>query len=143
MVGVFYRSAIYLHNVTVSTLTSSLSKDCKDATTCMIHQLLLTSIQRLSANFVDPPTESSMPPRKRGSEDDVYETVEYKAVYELVREVEGARRYKLVEELAHDVAEKIAANFAVDEVVVRVRKQSVPLGGLIDYTEAEIHRSKT
>ena len=76
-----------------------------------------------------------------GSTDDLTKTVDYKAVYELVREMEGARNYELVEALAHDVAESILAQFAVDEVIVRVRKQSVPLGGLIDYTEAEIRRS--
>jgi len=76
-----------------------------------------------------------------GSTDDLSKTVDYKAVYELVREIEGGRNYELVEALAHDVAESIIAQFAVDEVVVRVRKQSVPLGGLIDYTEAEIRRS--
>jgi len=76
-----------------------------------------------------------------GSADDLTKTVDYKAVYELVREIEEARNYKLVEALGHDVAEAIIAQFAVDEVVVRVRKQSVPLGGLIDYTEAEVRRS--
>jgi len=76
-----------------------------------------------------------------GSTDDLTKTVDYKAVYKLVRQIEDARNYELVEALAHDVAESIIAQFAVDEVVVRVRKQSVPLGGLIDYTEAEIRRS--
>jgi len=76
-----------------------------------------------------------------GSTDDLSKTVDYKAVYKLVQEMEGARNYELVEALAHDVAESILAQFAVDEVIVRVRKQSVPLGGLIDYTEAEIRRS--
>ncbi len=76
-----------------------------------------------------------------GSADDLTKTVDYKAVYKLVREMESARNYELVEALAHDVAESILAQFAVDEVIVRVRKQSVPLGGLIDYTEAEIRRS--
>ncbi len=52
-------------------------------------------------------------------------TVDYKAVYKLVQKIEGARNYELVEALAHDVAEAIIAQFAVDEVVVRVRKQSV------------------
>ncbi len=78
-----------------------------------------------------------------GATDDLSQTVDYKAVYALVREVEGARNYELVEALAHDVAEGILGNFdRIEEVVVRVRKQSVPLGGLIDYTEAEIRRRK-
>ncbi len=78
-----------------------------------------------------------------GSTDDLSKTVDYKAVYELVRNVESARNYQLVEALAHDVAEGIIDSFEkVDEVVVRVRKQSVPLGGLIDHTEAEIRRHR-
>ena len=78
-----------------------------------------------------------------GATDDLSQTVDYKAVYGLVRDVESARNYELVEALAHDVAEGILDSFdKVDEVVVRVRKQSVPLGGLIDHTEAEIRRSK-
>ena len=70
-----------------------------------------------------------------GRTDDLTKTMDYKAVYDLVRTVEGRRRYQLLEALAHDVAEAVLANFAVQEVVVRARKQSVPLGGLIDYIE--------
>lgn len=77
-----------------------------------------------------------------GRTDDLTRTVDYKAVYNLVRSVESGRRYELLEALAHDVAEAILADFAIDEVVVRVRKQSVPLGGLIDHTEVEIRRKK-
>ena len=77
-----------------------------------------------------------------GRNDDLTETVDYKAVYDLVRTVERQRRYQLLEALAHDVAEAILANFAVEEVLVRARKQSVPLGGLIDHTEVEIRRSR-
>ena len=77
-----------------------------------------------------------------GQSDDLAQTVDYKAIYNLVRSIEAGRRYQLVEALAHDVAQGILANFAVEEVVVRTRKQSVPLGGLIDHTEVEIRRRR-
>lgn len=77
-----------------------------------------------------------------GCTDDLTKTVDYKAVYDLVRTVESGRRYQLLEALAHDVAQAILADFDVEEVVVRARKQSVPLGGLIDHTEVEIRRGK-
>ncbi len=64
-------------------------------------------------------------------------------MYELVREVEAGCNYKLLEALAHDVAHAVLANFAVEAVTVRARKQSVPLGGLIDHTEVEIHRTRS
>jgi len=78
--------------------------------------------------------------RRAGEGDDLSHTVDYKAVYDLVRRVHDSKSYVLLEALAHEVAEAILQHFTVDEVVVRVRKQSVPLGGLIDHTEVEIRR---
>ena len=77
-----------------------------------------------------------------GETDDLTKTIDYKAVYELAREIEMSRNYQLLEALAHDTAEAILARFPVDEVVLRARKQSVPLGGLIDFTEVEIRRTR-
>ncbi len=77
-----------------------------------------------------------------GRTDDLTQTVDYKAVYELVRRTEAERKYLLLEALAHDVAQAILRAFEVEEVTVRTRKQSVPLGGLVDYTEVEITRTR-
>ncbi len=77
-----------------------------------------------------------------GRTDDLTKTVDYKAVYELVRRIEAGRHYQLMEALAHDVAQAILAQFEVDEVTVRVRKQSVPLGGLVDHAEVEMTRRR-
>lgn len=78
--------------------------------------------------------------RPAGEADDLSKTVDYKAVYETVARVHDSRRYHLLESLAHDAAQAILESFSVDEVTVRVRKSSVPLGGLIDYSEVEITR---
>jgi dihydroneopterin aldolase len=75
-----------------------------------------------------------------GASDDLSQTVDYKAVYDLVRHAHDEQRFMLVEALAHHVAQAILQEFPVEEVVVRARKQSVPLGGLIDHTEVEIRR---
>ncbi len=76
-----------------------------------------------------------------GESDAIADTVDYKAVYELVAEVQRGNRFRLIEAFAHAVAEGILANFEIEQVTVRVRKASVPLGGLIDHTEVEITRS--
>ena len=78
-----------------------------------------------------------------GESDSLAATVNYKEVYDLVREVHDARHYQLLEALAHDVATAILARCPVEEVLVRVRKHSVPLQGLIDYAEVEIRRRRT
>lgn len=77
-----------------------------------------------------------------GRTDDLTQTVDYKAVYDLIAGIETGKEYLLLEALAHDVAEAILAQFDVEEVTLRVRKQSVPLGGLIDYAEVEITRER-
>lgn len=77
-----------------------------------------------------------------GRTDDLSHTADYKAVYELVRRIEAAQHYRLMEALAHDVVEAVLREFEVDEVTVRVRKQSVPLGGLVDHAEVEMTRRR-
>lgn len=79
---------------------------------------------------------------RAGQTDDLTQTVDYKAVYELVRHTEAARGYLLMEALAYDVAMAVLREFEIDEVTVRVRKQSVPLGGLVDHAEVEMTRRK-
>jgi len=80
--------------------------------------------------------------REAGRTDDLNRTVDYKAVYDLVRSIETGRGYLLLEALAHDVAQALLKEFELEAVTVRTRKQSVPLGGLVDHTEVEIHRTR-
>ena len=80
--------------------------------------------------------------RPAGETDDLTKTVNYQAVYDLVRRVHDGQHYLLLEALAHEVAQAILREFPVEEVVLRVRKHSVPLPGLIDYTEVEIRRRR-
>ena len=50
--------------------------------------------------------------------------------------------FKLLETIAETIAEGVLASFAVDEVVVRVRKPAVRLAGPIGYSGVEIRRSR-
>jgi dihydroneopterin aldolase len=79
--------------------------------------------------------------RQAGLSDDLSHTVDYKAVYDLVAGIQR-RGFFLLEALAHHIAIGILEAFDVEEVTVRARKQSVPLGGLIDYAEVEVTRRK-
>jgi len=78
--------------------------------------------------------------RAAGTSDAVADTVDYKAVYQLVSGIQESHRFRLLEAFAHAIAEAVLEAFTVDEVTVRVRKAGVPLGGLIDYAEVEITR---
>jgi 7,8-dihydroneopterin aldolase/epimerase/oxygenase len=81
--------------------------------------------------------------RPAGTSDDLATTVDYRRVYAIVREVLEDTTSELIETLAEEIAGRIlAANGAVDEVVVRVRKPDVDLGGPLEYAGVEIRRRR-
>ena len=71
--------------------------------------------------------------RPAGTSDDLTKTVDYKAVYDLVRQVHDGKHYQLLEALAEAVAAAILAEFAVEEVAVTVAKPEAPVEG--DFTD--------
>ena len=77
-----------------------------------------------------------------GRSDDLTRTVDYSAVYDLVSGRQSGRKFFLLEALAEHAAEAILREFPVHAVTIRARKHSVPLAGLIDYTEVEITRPR-
>ena len=77
-----------------------------------------------------------------GETDDLSHTVDYAAVYDLISRLQSSKEFRLLEALAHSIASAILEQFPVEEVTVRARKHSVPLAGLIEYTEVEITRAR-
>jgi dihydroneopterin aldolase len=78
-----------------------------------------------------------------GGADDLAETVDYREVYEVVRRHVAAASYRLLETLAEAISSEILGSFPVDEVVIRVRKPAVELGGPLDYAGVEIRRRRS
>jgi dihydroneopterin aldolase len=78
-----------------------------------------------------------------GRQDDLQRTIDYGPVYRVVRDIVERRSYRLLEALATVIADDVlAAHGAVDEVVVRVRKPAVDLGGPLDWAGVEIRRRR-
>jgi 7,8-dihydroneopterin aldolase/epimerase/oxygenase len=79
-----------------------------------------------------------------GSSDDLAMTVDYGEVYRLTSDIVVSRSYRLLEALATAIAtETLTALPSADEVVVRVRKPDVKLGGPLDYAGVEIRRGRS
>jgi dihydroneopterin aldolase len=81
--------------------------------------------------------------RAAAKDDDLAKTVDYRGVYETTRRVVEDTTLELIESLADRIArELLAANEAVEDVVVRVRKPDVDLGGPLDSAGVEVRRRR-
>jgi dihydroneopterin aldolase len=74
--------------------------------------------------------------------DDLAKTIDYRHVYETTRRVIEDNTFDLIETLAETIAREVLGSGAADEVVVRVRKPDVELGGPLDYAGVEIRRRR-
>lgn len=77
-----------------------------------------------------------------GMDDDLAKSVDYGAVYEVVRAIVESTSFRLLEAIAEAISHELLADFAVNEVGVRVRKPAVKLGGPLDYAGVEIRRRR-
>jgi dihydroneopterin aldolase len=78
-----------------------------------------------------------------GSTDDLERTVDYRRVYETVRGIVQSKTFELIEAVAGTICDEILKDHAiVDEVVVRVRKPEVELGGPLAHAAVELRRRR-
>jgi dihydroneopterin aldolase len=78
--------------------------------------------------------------RRAGKSDQISDTIDYTAVYQIVEELVMEGDYNLIEALAEDIAQKMLERFSVEGTVIRVRKPHVSLRGLSNGVEVEILR---
>jgi 7,8-dihydroneopterin aldolase/epimerase/oxygenase len=79
-----------------------------------------------------------------GLEDELTLTVDYGEAYRTIQQIVVSTTYNLIEALAEAIANELLAEHAtVGEVVVRVRKPEVRLGGPLAYAGVEIRRQRS
>ena len=82
--------------------------------------------------------------RPAGKTDDLNRTVDYRAVFDICRDVVEGPTFELIEALAETIAERaLAVAGNAELVVVRVRKPEVPLPGKLAHAGVEIVRRRT
>ena len=91
---------------------------------------------------IDVELETDLQPA--GLEDDLQRTIDYGRVYETVRTIVESTTFNLIEALAEAISHELLADLpAIDEVVVRVRKPEVDLGGPLSYAGVQIGRRRS
>ena len=81
--------------------------------------------------------------RAAGADDDLGRTVDYRGVHATAQRIVETTTFELIEALAEAIAQEVlGGDPAIDEVVVRVRKPEVRLGGPLDFAGVEIRRAR-
>lgn len=79
---------------------------------------------------------------KAAENDDLSKTINYDEVYKFINKIVHEKKYYLIEALATAIADEILKKFkSVEKLIVKVRKRSVPVGGVIDFVEAVVEKS--
>jgi dihydroneopterin aldolase len=99
--------------------------------------------EKVEAQRFEVDVELVLDVQPAGLEDDLARTVDYRGIYDTTRQVVESTTYNLIEALAEAIAHEVLGGQAqVDEVVVRVRKPEVRLGGPLDHAAVEIRRRR-
>ena len=76
-------------------------------------------------------------------DDDLHKTINYQLVYKEIQSVISGKSFALIETVATRIADSLMEKHpTIEKIAVRVRKNCVPIGGVIDYTEVEVIKEK-
>lgn len=74
--------------------------------------------------------------------DDLADTVDYAALFNLARSIVEDRSFRLIEAMAGAIADAVLATYGVNEVEVAVRKPQAPLPGEFETVEVAVRRRR-
>ncbi len=78
-----------------------------------------------------------------GETDRLEHTVNYRQLFDIVIHWGTQKRFRLLESLAHHIAQDILEHTNAREVCIRVRKIHPPLPSVMEYASVEITRKRT
>jgi len=76
-------------------------------------------------------------------QDNLQLTTNYHEIYKFLDKIIHSHNYYLIETIATKIADEVLEHFGgIDKIIVKVRKRSVPVGGMLDFVEAEVIKAK-
>jgi dihydroneopterin aldolase len=80
---------------------------------------------------------------KAGRTDQLEYTVDYSAVYDIIKYITENNKFRLIEKLAESISGEIMSRFIeINKIMVRVRKPEAPVDGEFDWFGVEITRTR-
>lgn len=80
--------------------------------------------------------------RRAGESDSIDDTINYSAVFKIIRALVEETESLLLEALARKIADALLEKLAIDAVTVYVRKQPPPIRGVVESAGVEIRRTR-
>jgi dihydroneopterin aldolase len=75
--------------------------------------------------------------------DSLKNTIDYEQVYNFLKSLITEKKFYLIEALASKIAQGLIEKFEkIQKVIVRVRKPSPPVGGVVDFVEVELEMKR-
>ena len=98
--------------------------------------------ERLNGQYFFVDTVMSVDLKQAGNTDELGDTVDYSAVYNIIKDITENNKFRLIECLADNISREIMSRYKnIKEILVRVRKPDAPIGGELDWAEVEITRT--
>ena len=100
--------------------------------------------EKVTAQRFEVDVELLLDLQPAGLEDDLERTLDYGRVYDTVKTIVESTTFNLIEALAEAIAHELLSDFpALEEVVVRVRKPDVQLGGPLLFAGVQVRRRRS
>ncbi len=91
--------------------------------------------------FID--AEMQLDLKGAGETDDLEQTVDYSAVYDIIKDITENHKFRLIEKLADTISREILSRYEkIQKITVRIRKPEAPIKGILDWAEVEIVRQR-
>ncbi len=75
--------------------------------------------------------------------DSLHNTINYHEVYKYIDKKVNEKKYYLIETIATVIADGLLTDYqTLKKVSVKIRKSNVPIGGVIDFVEAEVIKER-
>ena len=81
--------------------------------------------------------------RRAANSDNLVDTINYEDVYQTVGDYITDNTFHLTETVAEGIADLVFERFAPEKLIVKVRKNTPPFPGHLDYIEIETKRGKS
>ncbi len=79
---------------------------------------------------------------KASESDALANTIDYRRVHQIVTDIGRNESYRLLEKLAGRIASEILRHFEIDQVTIKVKKETPVLDGIVDFVGVELTRGK-